>query len=147
MNFAQNSASEQTVTLHVPDSLYHQVQRTAQSQQRPIEDVLLEALTVAFPALEGLPQEIADNLAGLTFLNDAALWQIARSTLPPEHYQQMDNLLARKGQGQIGETDQHILDQLLQEYETLVLRRGQAAVLLQRRGYDLSDPALLNNLP
>lgn len=141
------STTEKTVTLHLPAPLYRQAQRAAETLHRPVEDVLLEALSTALPPLSGLPQELADDLAELAFLNDAALWDIARSTLAPEHQQQMDDLLTHKGQGELSDTEQKMLDNLLQEYEKHVLRRSQAAVLLQRRGYDMSDPAILNHLP
>jgi len=90
-----------------------------------------------------LPPELADDLDGLAFLNDEALWQVARSTLPASHHQQMDALLAQKGSTPLAAAEQQTLDRLLGEYQSLVLRRGQAAVLLQRRGYDMSDPEVL----
>jgi hypothetical protein len=75
------------------------------------------------------------------------LWRIARSTLPEEQYNQMDELLAGKGQGKITTTEQQTLDELVQQSQHLVLKRGQAAVLLQQRGYNLSNPEILNSLP
>jgi hypothetical protein len=143
----QSTTTAQTITLHLPIPLYQQVQHTARTLRRTVEEVLLDAVATALPPLAGLPPELTDDLSGLAFLNDATLWQVARSTLPPEHHQQMDELLARKGQGELTATEQQTLDRLLLEYQTLVLRRGQAAVLLQRRGYDVSDPAVLNRLP
>ncbi|MDZ7292847.1 MAG: hypothetical protein ONB44_07215 [candidate division KSB1 bacterium] len=119
----------------------------AQTLRRSVEDVLLDAVATALPPLSGLPSELGENLSGLAFLDDEALWQIARSTLSTEHYLQMDELLAKKGQGQLTVTEQKTLDRLLLEYQSFVLQRGQAAVLLQRRGYDMSDPAVLNSLP
>jgi hypothetical protein len=141
------SISEETVVLHLPAPLYRQARRAAETQHRPVEEILLEALSTALPPLMGLPEELADDLAELAFLNDAALWNIARATLGAEHQDQMDDLLARKGQGQITQSEQLRLDELIQQYERYVLRRSQAAVLLQRRGYDVSDPSTLNRLP
>ena len=59
----------------------------------------------------------------------------------------MDELLARKGQGRLTKQERQVLDQLVNDYETFVLRRSQAALLLQRRGYDMSDPSILGRLP
>lgn len=135
-----NSESQQ-VTIDLPRPLYERVQRTADSLHRSIEEVLLDTVAIALPPLADLPADLADDLAQLAFLNDAKLWRVARETLPPAHFQEMDDLLAAKGQGNLDVNGQQRLDQLLIEYETLVLSRGQAAVLLQRRGYDPSDLA------
>jgi predicted transcriptional regulator len=133
---------EHTVTLRVPDPLYERVQRAAEALQRPFEDVMLEAVATALPPLSGLPAEVADDLASLTFMNDAAVWSVARSTPPPEQTAEMEALLAKKGQGQLTGTEPQRLEHLVHAHEMLTLRRAQAAVLLQRRGYDVSDPAV-----
>ena len=143
----QSTSTAQTVTLSLPSLLYQKVQRLAQTLRRPIEDVLVDAVATALPPLAGLPSELTHDLDGLAFLNDDELWRIARSTLSTEHYQQMDDLLVRKGQAQLVAAEQQNLDRLLDEYQSLILRRGQAAVLLQRRGHDMSDPAVLNIQP
>lgn len=137
----------QIVTLEIPYPLFRQAQRTARQLHRSVEDVLVESVASALPHLKDLPQYMADDLSDLAFLNDARLWDVARGGLPPEHHQQMDDLLDRKQTGVLDPVDQLALDRLLTEYQSLVLRRGQAAVLLQRRGYDMSDPSILNNLP
>ena len=138
------AATKQAITLHLPEILYRQAQRLAQTFRRPVEEILLDAVATALPPLTGLPQELADELADLAFLGDDELWQVARNALPVEHHQQVDDLLTRKGQGQLTDSEQQTLDRLLQEYQALVLRRGQAAVLLQRRGYEMSDLKVLH---
>jgi len=142
----QVATDMQQVILNLPSPLYRQVRRTAESLQRSVEDVLLDTVATALPPLEGLPQDAADDLVGLAFLNDAELWRVARSTLPPEHHQLMDEFLSRKAEDDLDISEEQTLDRLLAEYETLILRRGQAAVLLQRRGYDMSDPSVLDML-
>jgi len=137
----------QPITLYLPDTLYQKAQRMALTLRRSLEDVLVDAVATALPPLVGLPQELADNLADLAFLSDAELWKIAREMLPPEHHQQADSLLAKKGQGILAADEQKTLDQLATDYQSLILRRGQAAVLLQSRGYDMSDPAVLKEAP
>ncbi len=136
----------QPITLCLPDMLYQKAQRMALTLRRSLEDVLVDAVATALPPLVGLPQELADNLADLAFLNDAELWKIARETLPPEHHQQADSLLAKKERGTLMSDEQKTLDQLATDYQSLILRRGQAAVLLQSRGYDMSDPRVLQEV-
>lgn len=142
-----STVNEQAITLNLPDILYQKAQRLAKTFRRPVEDVLVDAVATALPPLTGLPIEWADELADLAFLNDSELWQIARSTLPAEHYEKVDALLALKQQDSLTAEEQQTLEHLLQEYQALILRRGQAAVLLQRRGYDMSNPAVLNPVP
>lgn len=137
----------QIVTLTLPYSLFQQAQRTADHTHRSVEDILVESVASALPRMKDLPSELADGVAELAFLNDAGLWEIARSTLHPEHHRRMDDLLDRKQRGELEPTAQVALDRLLADYQSLVLRRAQAAVLLQRRGYDMSDPSRLNDLP
>ncbi len=143
----QTPPSVHQVVLNVPAPLYQRVRRTADSMRRSVEDVLLDSVAMALPPLTGLPNEVSDDLASLAFLNDSALWNVARSLLPAEHHHRMDELLARKGQGRLTAQEQQVLDQLVNDYETLVLRRSQAALLLRHRGYDMSDPSILNRLP
>jgi hypothetical protein len=57
----------------------------------------------------------------------------------------MDELLDRKSQGKLSASEQRTIDHLLDEYNRQVLRRGQAAVLLKGRGYDVSDTKVLNS--
>lgn len=143
----QQTATIQTFTLNLPNLLGARIQRLAQKFQKTEQDILLDAITTALPPLVGVVPELADELAELTFLNDAILWRIARSTLPKEEYNQLDELLARQGQGKIAATEQQTLDELVEQSQYLTLKRGQAAVLLQQRGYDLSNPEILNSLP
>lgn len=133
----------QPITLYLPDTLYQKAQRMALTLRRSLEEVLVDAVATALPPLVGVPRELADDLADFAFLGDAELWKIAREALPPEHYEQADTLLAKKELGTLTTEEQNTLDQLTQGYESLILRRSQAAVLLQSRGYDMSDPAVL----
>lgn len=118
----QTPPSVHQVVLNVPAPLYQRVRRTADSMRRSVEDVLLDSVAMALPPLTGLPNEVSDDLASLAFLNDSALWNVARSLLPAEHHHRMDELLARKGQGRLTAQEQQVLDQLVNDYETLVLR-------------------------
>ena len=136
--------STQTITIHLPDALYERVRYTAQIQQRPIEKLLLDAVAAGTSLLDDLPPELVDEMAALALLNDTALWRMARRTLSSGQQKRMDTLLQEKGRGRLLPQEQQILDQLLTEYERTVLTRAHAAVLLQQRGYDVSDPSVFN---
>jgi len=132
------------VTIYLPASLYERVRCTAQAQQRPIEKLLLDAVAAGTPMLDDLPSELAEEMAALALLNDTALWQIARRTLSGKQQAELDTLLCEKGRGNLSAEDQQRLDKLLAEYEFIILARAQAAVLLQQRGYDVSDLLILD---
>ena len=59
----------------------------------------------------------------------------------------MEFLTHAREQGALSHKEQRELDELLHEYERIVTIRAQAAVLLQQRGCDVSEPATLNESP
>lgn len=95
--------------------------------------------------LDDLSDEMVMDMATLALLNDRALWRVARQTMSKEHYDRMDELLALKNQKALTSAQQQELGVYLAEYDQIVLQRAHAAVLLQQRGYDLSNPQILNN--
>jgi hypothetical protein len=134
----------QAVTIHLPDTLYERMRHAAQMQQRPLEKFVLDAVMAGAPLLDDLPPELADEMAALALLNDTALWRVARRTLSSDQQGQLDMLLQKKGRGELSPEEQSLLDEMLAEYEQVMLTRAHAAVLLQQRGYDVSDPSILN---
>jgi len=132
------------ITLNLPDNIYKRIQHTAQTLQRPIETVMLEAVTTALPLLDDLPPELVDDVAALALLNDKALWEKGRTILPQSSQERLDLLLYRKRENSLSSKGKQELEQLLKEYERVMLIRAQAAVLLKQRGYDVSDPAVFN---
>lgn len=78
-------------------------------------------------------------LAQMAYLNDAALWQAARSTLPPELRQRLEALHIRQQHVGLSPDEQTEAERLEQLYRDTLLVRAQAAVLLKQRGYDVSD--------
>jgi hypothetical protein len=142
-----SAAAARTITLDIPEALYDRVQHAATSLHRRVEEVLLEVVATALPPLADLPREVGDEVASLAFENDVSLFRAARSTIAPELHAEMTALLDRKGCGEISVTEQARLDELVHEHEVLALRRAQAALLLQRRGYDMSSPDVLSQLP
>jgi hypothetical protein len=147
MDTVKLMGSEHTVTLQVPEALYERVQHAAETLRRSFEDIVLNALATALPPLADLPANVSDDLGALAFLNDAALFEVARGTLPAELGAEMDALLTDKGRGALGAAGEKHLDELVHAHEVSMLRRAQAALLLQRRGYDMSDPAVVSRSP
>ena len=67
----------QTITLKLPESLYRTARQMAQVSRQPIETVLQDSLAAVLPPLDDVAPDEAAELAGLTLLNDAALWREA----------------------------------------------------------------------
>ena len=127
------------ITLNVPLAVYEQIQRAAQKAQRPTDELFVEAIVAAAPALANASTNLKAPLAQMTYLNDAALWQAARSTLASEQRERMATLHEAQQRRLLSIEEQAEEQVLLKLYREVVLVRAQAAVLLKQRGYDVSD--------
>ena len=134
----------QTVTVRLPDLLYRQIERQAQQMRRSIEDELVVVVSSALPDLDALPNDIADDLAQLVFLNDAELWQAARTTLPIKDSERMQALVIKRQNDGLTDAEEREAQRLVHRADRAMLVRAQAAALLKERGHDvsslLSDP-------
>ncbi len=128
----------QTMTLNLPRPLYNRLRQRAERAQRTVEAEVLEVVATSVSADENLSADLASALAGLGLLNDAELWQAARSHLPPEEADELEELnLKRQWTGLTpGETQRGA--ELISHYERAMLVRARVAVLLKRRGHDIS---------
>ena len=86
----------QTITVRLPDMLYRQVEHRAQRMRRSIEDELVAVVSTALPTADDLPHDTTDDLAQLSFLTDAELWQAAQTTLPPRDAERMQALMFKR---------------------------------------------------
>ena len=130
----------QAITLNLPKTVYKQIQRAAEKAQRPVDEVLIEAVTAVAPVMDTASEKLRAALAQMAYLNDAALWQAARATMSPDQRERLEAL--HHQQQRQGLTDEERTEEqaLLALYRETLLIRAQAAVLLKQRGYDVSDP-------
>jgi len=142
MSVPKNMVVE-TVTLQVPGQLYARARQATGQNQQALEQLLVSALVSGFSLLDDLPDDLVMDMAALALLNDQALWRVARQSMTEERYQSMDQLLVAQKQGVLTPAQRQALDAYLAEYQTIVLQRAHAAVLLQQRGYDLANPQIL----
>ncbi|MGH2593778.1 MAG: hypothetical protein ACRDGG_09720 [Anaerolineae bacterium] len=129
----------QAVTLKLPKTVYEQIRRAAEKAQRPIQDVLIEAVTAVAPVAETAPAALRSALAQMAYLNDAALWQVARTTMTTEQRERLEALHDEQQRRTLTSEEQTEERALLALYRETLLVRAQAAVLLKQRGYDVSD--------
>ena len=128
------------VTLELPDGVYDQIRRAAERAQRPLDDLLVEAIAAVAPVADSAPDGLKSALAQLAYLNDAALWQAARATLSEGQRARLQDLHDQKQRRPLSDQERVEEEALLRLYRETVLVRAQAAVLLKHRGYDVGNP-------
>jgi len=135
----------QEVTLELPEPIYEQIRRAAEKTQRPINELLLEAVIAAAPSLDVPAGPLRSALAQLVYLNDAALWQAARSSMLPAQRERLETLHDKQQREGLSTEEAREEQALLELYRETVLVRAQAAVLLKQRGYDVQHPQIRSN--
>ncbi|MGH7598994.1 MAG: hypothetical protein ACREOI_21780 [bacterium] len=131
--------SVQSVTLNLPETVYEQIQRAAIKTKRRVDEIMAEAVAAVAPIMDSAPQNLRSVLAQMAYLNDAALWQAARSTMTVEQRERLQ-LLHDKQQRETLTAEEKTEEQiLLTLYRETILIRAQAVVILKMRGYSVSD--------
>lgn len=130
-----------SVTIELPQSVYEQIEQAAHKRKRPLDQLLVEAITAVAPVLDTAPPSLRSALAQMAYLNDAALWQAARTSMPPEQRTRLEQLHDKAQQKALTPAEEEEEEALLKLYRETLLVRAQAAVLLSQRQYDVSDPS------
>lgn len=134
-------------TVNVPENLYRRLQQQATVERRSVDELVRQSLSrqlpPAVPVEDDLPTALREELLAMAQLSDSALWALARSTMPPEQVAEMDALRDIGAERPLTPDEQARQQDLLREYDETILRRAHAAMLLSSRGYDLSDPVVL----
>jgi hypothetical protein len=126
----------QAVTLRLPDILYRRLEQRAREKRRSVEDELVSVVSSALPTIDDLSADIAGDMAQLTFLTDAELWQAARSQIPERDAERMQALLWKRQREDLSAAETREVARLGHRANRTMLVRAQAAVLLKERGYD-----------
>ena len=92
---------------------------------------LLQAL---LPSLEGLPDDIVENLTALEMLDDQALWEVMREAVPTQLQKELNRLLEQQQTTALTVSDSEHLATLQKQADLVMLRKARAAVLLRFRG-------------
>lgn len=133
-------------TIQIPEKLYRRLQAQAKAEHRPVDELIQKALARQLPPTvpveNDLPPLLHDELLAMEQLSDGALWQLARSTLSEEDLAELERLGDGPSQT-LTPVEETRKQALLREYDETLLRRAHAAMLLQGRGFDMSDPFVL----
>ena len=126
----------ETVTLQLPENIYRRLANNAQATKRPLEDVILHALTIGGPPTwEDVPAEFQAELAEMDRLDDEVLWKIVRSRKTEQEMADYDELLEKNKSGRLSNTEKLELAELRNQADLFTLRKAHAAVLLRWRGH------------
>lgn len=136
----------QAITLNLPDNIFQPIARVAQATQQPVEELVLTALQASLPPLEGLPDDISENLSALETLDEQSLRGVMLETVPAKQAEQIHALLERQQLGTLGNSEQSHLDALQRQANLVMLRKARAAVLLRFRGKPVPTVAELRQL-
>ena len=129
-----------TITVTVPEDVYAQLEAQARTTARSVDDLVTQTLAaqVLPPAPEAdLPPSVQAELQAMAQLSDDALWAIAGSTANEDKRALYDLLIERQNAGSLTTEGRHLLAQLREEADALMVRKAQAFVLLHSRGYSL----------
>lgn len=132
-----------SLTVNLPDSLVQEMELTARNQQRSVSDMARELILHGWHSLPHLSEEVEAELATFINLSDEVLWLIARSTLTKAEQEELANLNYQAKRRFLTDEEAARREALLVAYDRTMMRRAQAALLLKSRGYDLSDPNVL----
>ena len=72
--------------------------------------------------------------------DDAALWEITRSTLPPARQRLYDRLLRKNAESTLGPREQETLRAIGEEARRLTLKKAHAWLVLKWRDHPVQAP-------
>jgi hypothetical protein len=127
------------VTLNLPQLVYERFQRRAEKTDRTIEAELLDVVAAAPVVNDDFPAKLEEELASLALLDDERLWLAARSRMPDKEAELIAKLNYKQQRDGLKKAELATLNHLGREYDRYLLIRAEAAVLLKRRGVDISE--------
>lgn len=132
-----------SVTINLPTKTVKRLERTARLQKQTIAELAGHLVVQATTPLPALSPDLETELEAFAQLSDETLWTLARSVLPTNRRVRLAWLNEEAQQRALSAEEQSEQAGLVEEYGRVLVRRAEAAVLLKKRGYDLSDPAVL----
>ena len=136
-----------THTITLSEDLYRQLQHRAQRLDRSVDEWIQETVKRELPPEieieEDLPPWLQAELKAMQELSDTALWALARSTMLQENQVELTELNSAAKERLLNEAERSRQQALLNTYGEAILLRAHAAVLLKSRGYDMSNPTVL----
>jgi hypothetical protein len=121
------------IILTVPDDIADRARQISESTVLSVERVLLDHLKTLTISAPILPAEAQAELDALIYLSTDALLTIAQEQMPDEAQTRAQELLRRNSQHLLSEVEIAELEQLIERGDRLMLRKAEAAAILQKR--------------
>lgn len=121
------------VLIELPESTLAGVRYAAARMHRPTEELLSQLIQLSLD-VESLPGEERDDLLEMAWLDNRALWQIARGQLTAKQQKRISQLSQRQVEESFSLAEQNELDKLRHEYGRMTLRKARAFAILSLRG-------------
>lgn len=128
---------EQTRTVQLPEGVFQKLQRAAELTYRSIDEILESTINATLVAPPDLPPVLANELAAMNLLSDAALWAATHPSISPAEQQRLQQLNHLAGERTLSEAEAAEQTALLAVYHRSVLRRAQALAILLQRGHSI----------
>jgi RNA:NAD 2'-phosphotransferase (TPT1/KptA family) len=122
-----------TITLSLPEQTMAQARRAAEALNKPVEEVLSDMVTAVLPVVQDAPEDVQLELTRMTWLDNQALWQIARRAISQDEQEELHRLAERQAAGRLSSTEWERLEHLRHEYGRVTLRKARAYALLSLR--------------
>lgn len=129
--------ADQTLTITLPEAAVRRLRRAAELTYRSVDEVVATTINAALPALPNLPTDLADELAAMHLLSDAALWAAAQPSLAPTEQYRLQQLNDVAGERALTQAEADEQAALLLAYHRSILRRAQAFAILAQRGHTI----------
>lgn len=126
-----------TVTLDLPQELYHRAVDAAEVSHRSIEQVVVEWIQ---PPSNDTESELHEQLVDLDRLSDEELMQVARFSVTNEVTNRLQYLLELQQQQSLTPAERREVEFLVYQEDLHTLRKAKALYLLRERG---ALPAIL----
>jgi hypothetical protein len=123
-----------SITVKIPQPLYHRLEHVAARLQKPVTDMLVETLQAALPPVDEIPNHIQAEVAGLDKLETADLYEVAESQMADADQDALEYLLDVQATRPLTNEEAVRLESLRLEYGRVLLRKARAFALLAERG-------------
>lgn len=133
------------VTIDLLTSLFQQLEKIARQKRQTVPEVVQEIVLRELPTLPSLPADVEAELVAFHKLSDDVLWLLARSSLTTAEQNELAYLNQQSKKRPLTLDEASRQQSLLDSYDRTMICRAQAALLLKQRGYDLSDPNILQS--
>jgi hypothetical protein len=132
----------QTLILNIPDDLYQDWKQQAESNNRSVEDAVVDLMATSRPkpiSKDRINPELLKKLEAMEKWDSERLKQVLAKTFSSRKSNRSQNLAFKRGREGLTEEEQAEVKQIIGEQHEFMLFRGKAMSLLAKRGVDVES--------